>query len=775
MRRLTTTVALSVLLGGAADPRPALIELQLDNRLTEAVDQTRQLLASNTELSREWGLEYLEGHLLERLQQTKEAPIHFANAMTSTPRLASYSRYRLALHRYRAGDSEAAAGLLANLLTHDPPSALVPVATRWLVLAIQNGGDCALLDSRGGWPLDASARRLLQAAVVDCAIAAGDTEEIRSRMRALLEESYTDETARRAAHGLAILAPDGLDSRTTLLVGQALFHQREFAQAIPFLVDSLDDVAAATQGRRRIDRADILYLLARSHYWKSQFASAARTFQQSALEETDDGKRARALFQRGRSFALLGDWDTAVESYREAASTAPTDSWAGAALLAAMRLEWRQDREDSALQLLSRLRARRSWWVSLERAALFLAVSDVVRGRSDRAGQWLDLARQARRHDGPENRYWRGRLAELEDRRQEAVQQYTELLAMDSLHPLAVSAKKRLQGAELEPARQEAVERLGASNRTADLLRAWLLAREDPRAPEIEQALASRFRKARRTRPYVEMQAQTPSDWILWRQSVRLPEELLLTLGIAETNSSALRRAFPLDDTGLALAGSRLLTASGLHHRSLYFAEVVSKRLPSGLPHQFLPESFRRLLYPRPYAYRVAQQSSRFGVDPDLLTAIMREESRFDPMAVSAASARGLTQFVTPTAQRLAAKLDWQALDARDLHQPEVAITLGATYLAELSKRFSGRTEQMVAAYNAGEELARLWQAYCFSREPEEYFSKVGFRQTRGYLEKVLTGRAYYAEVYGDEGDRASALLSTESTRGGSESKLLSK
>ena len=54
----------------------------------------------------------------------------------------------------------------------------------------------------------------------------------------------------------------------------------------------------------------------------------------------------------------------------------------------------------------------------------------------------------------------------------------------------------------------------------------------------------------------------------------------------------------------------------------------------------------------------------------------------------------------------------------------------------------------MVAAYNAGENQAELWRSYCFSREPEEYFSKVGFAETRGYLSKVLESRAQYARLY---------------------------
>lgn len=755
MSRLPTVLGLALLMAGAADPRPQLVELQLSERWDEAFAQTRQILAADPAPARDWGLEYLEGHLLERARQAEDSSEAFTSAMSSKPLLVHHGRYRLALNRYRSGQPEAAADLLVTLLASDPPATLVPEALRLLTISFREGGDCQLLDGWRQWSLDSAAIRKLQAVLVECTLASGDVEAAVDLMTSLLGEDYTDDTARLAAFGLAALSSDTLDPPTALLIGQAFFHHREFARAIPYLVDSLEDSEAATRGRRKVDRADLLYALARSHYWLGQYESAVPTFTQAAMEETASDKKARALFQRGRSFALLGDWDAAVETYEEAAAAAPTDSWAGAALLAAMRLEWRQDHEEAALRFFKKLSSRRGWRSSLERAALFLATSDIVRGRADRAAAWLDASRQARRSEGPEIWYWRGRLAELQNQPDTAVRLYLDLLASDSLHPLSLAARQRLAKAELQPAIDARRDKLADSSRTSDLLRAWLLlASDDPDSARVRQELEERWRRASRTRPYIEMEARKPDQWTIWRQPVRQPEELLLTLGIAETMSAAVRSAFPLDDTSLALAGSQLLAASGLHQRSLYYAEVVSHRLPSALPHEFLPASYRQLLYPRPFGFQIKQQASRFGVDPDLLTAIIREESRFNPMAVSGASARGLTQFVSSTARRLAAKLDWEQFDAADLHQPQIAITLGAAYLAELAARFDDRTGQVVAAYNAGEDLARLWQAYCFSQEPEEYFSKVGFRQTRGYLAKVLKGRAYYAAIYPGTAER---------------------
>lgn len=101
--RLPTLLGLSLLMGGAADPRPELVELQLAGGFDRALQQTQRILDTDPAQAQEWGFEYLEGHLLERLQAEVESPISFADAMTSTPLLAGHARYRLAIDRYRAG------------------------------------------------------------------------------------------------------------------------------------------------------------------------------------------------------------------------------------------------------------------------------------------------------------------------------------------------------------------------------------------------------------------------------------------------------------------------------------------------------------------------------------------------------------------------------------------------------------------------------------------------------------------------------------------------
>lgn len=57
----------------------------------------------------------------------------------------------------------------------------------------------------------------------------------------------------------------------------------------------------------------------------------------------------------------------------------------------------------------------------------------------------------------------------------------------------------------------------------------------------------------------------------------------------------------------------------------------------------------------------------------------------------------------------------------------------------------------MLAAYNAGEAQAELWLRYCFTQEPEEFLSKIGFRETRAYVLRVLESYAHYRELDASE------------------------
>lgn len=97
------------------------------------------------------------------------------------------------------------------------------------------------------------------------------------------------------------------------------------------------------------------------------------------------------------------------------------------------------------------------------------------------------------------------------------------------------------------------------------------------------------------------------------------------------------------------------------------------------------------------------EASKTHGIDYSLLKALIVTESGFNPSAVSPKGAVGLMQLIPPTAQRYGVTAGKGVTIEEKLTDPKTNIKAGARYLADLIKRFPGRLELALAAYNAGE------------------------------------------------------------------------
>jgi soluble lytic murein transglycosylase len=242
-----------------------------------------------------------------------------------------------------------------------------------------------------------------------------------------------------------------------------------------------------------------------------------------------------------------------------------------------------------------------------------------------------------------------------------------------------------------------------------------------------------------------------PAAWPLWEEDLSAPEETLLALGLWKEGAAAALDHFPPSRPALALTASGGLFRAGEVRRSIYVAEVLADRIGDRVPESAWPRDLRVRLHPIPHADTIARAALLRGVEQPLLLALLREESRFDPDAVSVASARGMAQFVFPTAQTLASRLGLGRLSPDDLADPVLSIELCAAYLAELLQQFGGSIPEAVAAYNAGERQVALWRTHCYSRDPAEFITKVSFAETRAYVERVLGARERYRDLYGSQ------------------------
>ncbi len=733
--------------GAIADPRIPLVDQQVERKHTEALRAVERTLEREPEAARRLGLDYLRGHLLLLLDRRQEALQAFATSMGATPELEAYSRFRLAREQEGLGHPEVAAGLVATLLGSNPPRGLVSPAMRLLERTISKGGDCRLLAGLNRQRFSNRDRRRLTLARAECAARGGDPAAAEQQLLQLLEENRGDDVALSAAVRVAERPPAERAARSHLLLGLAFYEHREFTTAVQHLARALVRLPSATDITPR-EAFDCRYALARSHFWQERWGLAAASFGAMLKTTRSPTRRAQVIYQRARSLELDGLWDQAADTFDQALQQDPTGRWADGALMSYLRLQWQMGGEAQALAALEALIAKRKL-TAASRALLFLASSDLVQSRGDRAGSWLKRASQLNRGPRQEIEYWYGRLEEAGGKSGAAVDRYIAAVRRNPYNPFGRAALERLASDRLGPVARARASRLAGSTELVDLYASWLLLGDsESQGRRARHRLETLLWDDQKVLPYLRLAREPTADWPLWQATLRRPEEMLLALGIFEEGASVVLHHFPVAEPGLAFTGGVVLAQSGETKRALYIAEIMDKRIPDRVPLKLLPVSYQRLLFPFGYSYLILSESNRYGIDPHLLAAIIREESRFDPRAFSGASARGLTQFVLPTARRVAKKIGLDPISPHDLERPEIAITLGAAYLSELSERLSGSMFQAIAAYNAGEPQAELWRHYCLSGEDEEFLTKVAFRETRGYLTKVLTSREHYRELY---------------------------
>ncbi|WP_168708512.1 lytic transglycosylase domain-containing protein [Hydrogenophaga sp. PAMC20947] len=124
--------------------------------------------------------------------------------------------------------------------------------------------------------------------------------------------------------------------------------------------------------------------------------------------------------------------------------------------------------------------------------------------------------------------------------------------------------------------------------------------------------------------------------------------------------------------------------------------------------------------------YLIREAATAYGVEYELLKAVIATESGFNPRAVSPMGAVGLMQLMPETAQRFGVKAQARQSVEQRLTDPRTNVHAGARYLAWLMKRFDGEIELALAAYNAGEgAVRRAGRQVPNYRETQDYVAKV--------------------------------------------------
>jgi soluble lytic murein transglycosylase len=144
---------------------------------------------------------------------------------------------------------------------------------------------------------------------------------------------------------------------------------------------------------------------------------------------------------------------------------------------------------------------------------------------------------------------------------------------------------------------------------------------------------------------------------------------------------------------------------------------------------------------------------NRRGLESGIVLALMRQESAFNPQAVSWAGARGLMQLMPATARGVARKLGLPFSRERLLADPSYNMTIGAAYFAEVLETFSGSYVLALASYNAGPGRVRRWlRANGDFRRGEvdavDWIEMIPAGETRDYVQRVLENVQVYRGLF---------------------------
>ncbi|MEJ1963342.1 MAG: transglycosylase SLT domain-containing protein [Gammaproteobacteria bacterium] len=143
------------------------------------------------------------------------------------------------------------------------------------------------------------------------------------------------------------------------------------------------------------------------------------------------------------------------------------------------------------------------------------------------------------------------------------------------------------------------------------------------------------------------------------------------------------------------------------------------------------------LLYPRPFDNEVDAAARRAKLPPDLVYAVVRQESLYRVDAVSSAGAHGLMQLTPETARLTARQLKRASPAVTDLFDPSINTLLGASHLRDLLDRFDGQIPVALAGYNAGPNAVTRWLP-ANALDPDIWIENIPYNETRAYVQRVL-------------------------------------
>ena len=421
---------------------------------------------------------------------------------------------------------------------------------------------------------------------------------------------------------------------------------------------------------------------------------------------------AERLFDIGEIQRASNDDDGFLRTVGDIRQAAPTSPWLEQALLYAGNIYLLRRDYDRAIDTYRELEQRFPGAPRAHYAHWKVAWLSLRQGRTAEAKQELEeqIAAFPESAEVPAALYWRGRLAEEDGDRPMASAYYQKIA-------------ERFPNYYYGPLARERVKNLATG--------------EDPPHYAILDHVPPLS-----TVPALG-DATVPDDSLRVEKAHLLENGGLLDFAVRELKAAA------EEEPGSWLPGemARMYEDAGRYDLAV---ETLKRAIPNyfALDLSALPRSYWEGLFPRPYWPDLQRCSSANALDPYLVASLIRQESEFNPAAVSNKNALGLMQLLPRVGTGVAKQTKLKHFSPPQLFTPSVNLELGTRYFRSMVDQFGG-FEYALAAYNAGDDRVREWQSAGKYRDVQEFVESIPFTETREYVEAIMRNANVYRQLYG--------------------------
>jgi peptidoglycan lytic transglycosylase len=245
--------------------------------------------------------------------------------------------------------------------------------------------------------------------------------------------------------------------------------------------------------------------------------------------------------------------------------------------------------------------------------------------------------------------------------------------------------------------------------------------------------------------------AAPPKDWEPPADNLRAQKaKLLANAALFDFAVAEMQAASPGSPPWEAIGVAEIYREQGNYIRAL---ETLKRAVPGYFAAEIpdIPRPVWENLFPRPFWEELRKDATANRLDPHLVASLIRQESEFNPAAVSPANAMGLMQLLPSVGKGVAREMKIRHFSSDELLTANTNLLLGTRYFKHMVDHYDGQVEYALAAYNAGEDRVDDWRRSGKFADVEEFVESIPFTETREYVQAIMRNAVLYKLLYSDK------------------------